>query len=102
MKDLFFLSRTYGNAGKGGKIEVDYTFTYPNLSVPTHKQDGPITKNSSSASATSARRTSNVKESRTHKPEAVLSKSRSDIWKRTGVVALHDCDLKVSYSDLFG
>ncbi|TVU30484.1 hypothetical protein EJB05_22111, partial [Eragrostis curvula] len=59
-----------------------------------HQGDGPITKNSSSSSATSARRTSNVKGSQTQKPEAVVSKSRSDIWKRTGIVALHDCNLK--------
>jgi hypothetical protein len=87
---------------KGENRSRLYTFTYPILSVLTPKQDGPITKNSSSTSAISARRNSNVKESRTQKPEAVVSKSRSDIWKRTGVVALHDCDLKVSYSDLFG
>ncbi|KAL6643153.1 hypothetical protein ACP70R_021334 [Stipagrostis hirtigluma subsp. patula] len=57
-----------------------------------HQGDGPITKNSSS-SATSARRASNVKENQTPKPETV-SKSRSVIWKRTGIVALHDCNLQ--------
>jgi hypothetical protein len=51
--------------------------TYPNFSVPTPKQDGPIRKNSSGTSATSARRTSNVKENRTQKPKAVVSKSQS-------------------------
>ncbi|KAK3153843.1 hypothetical protein QOZ80_2BG0182230 [Eleusine coracana subsp. coracana] len=59
-----------------------------------HQGDGPITKNSSISSATSVRRTSNVKENWTEKPEPVVNKSRSDIWKRTGIVALHDCDLK--------
>ena len=65
------------------------------FSVPTLKQDGPITKNSSS-SATSVTRASNVKERQTQKPEAVVGKSRAERWKLTGVVALHDCDLKVS------
>ncbi|RLN15833.1 plant intracellular Ras-group-related LRR protein 8 [Panicum miliaceum] len=58
-----------------------------------HQGDGPITKNSSS-SATSVARTSNVKERQTQKPEAVVGKSRAERWKLTGVVALHDCDLK--------
>ncbi|KAL6842333.1 hypothetical protein ACP4OV_027760 [Aristida adscensionis] len=58
-----------------------------------HQGDGPITKNTSS-SATSTRRTSNVKETQTPKGETVVSKSRSVIWKRTGIVALHDCDLQ--------
>lgn len=70
------------------------------FSLSTLKQDGPITKNSSS-SATTVRRPSNVKENQTQKPEAIVTKSRSERWKLTGVVALHDCDLKVSYSDLF-
>jgi len=70
------------------------------LSLSTLKQDGPITKNSSS-SATTIKRPSNVKENQTQKPEAVVTKSRSERWKLTGVVALNDCDLKVSYSDLF-
>lgn len=59
-----------------------------------HQGDGPITKNSSS-SATTVRRPSNVKENQTQKPEAVVTKSRSERWKLTGVVALNDCDLKV-------
>lgn len=68
--------------------------------LSTLKQDGPITKNSNS-SATTVRRPSNAKENQAQKPEAVVTKSRSERWKLTGVVALHDCDLKVSYSDLF-
>ncbi|CAD6212757.1 unnamed protein product [Miscanthus lutarioriparius] len=59
-----------------------------------HQGDGPITKNSSS-SATTIKRPSNVKENQTQKPEAVVTKSRSERWKLTGVVALNDCDLKV-------
>jgi len=59
-----------------------------------HQGDGPITKNSSS-SATTVRRPSNAKENQAQKPEAVVTKSRSERWKLTGVVALHDCDLKV-------
>ncbi|KAJ1295346.1 hypothetical protein BS78_01G216600 [Paspalum vaginatum] len=58
-----------------------------------HQGDGPITKNSSN-SATSVRRPSNVKENQTQRPETVVSKSRSERWKLTGVVALNDCDLK--------
>ncbi|XP_062205484.1 plant intracellular Ras-group-related LRR protein 8 [Phragmites australis] len=58
-----------------------------------HQGDGPITKNSS-IPTTTARKTSNVKESQTQKPEAAVNKSRSERWKLTGVVALHDCDLK--------
>ncbi|KAG2548710.1 hypothetical protein PVAP13_9KG219800 [Panicum virgatum] len=58
-----------------------------------HQGDGPITKNSSS-SATSVTRASKVKERQTQKPEAVVGKSRAERWKLTGVVALHDCDLK--------
>lgn len=72
-----------------------YVFDTTYFSVPTLKQDGPITKNSSS-SATSVTRTLNVKEHQTQKPEAVVGKSRAERWKLTGVVALHDCDLKVS------
>ncbi|WVZ59161.1 hypothetical protein U9M48_009353 [Paspalum notatum var. saurae] len=56
------------------------------------KLDGPITKNSSSS--TSVRRPSNVKENQTQRPETVVSKSRSERWKLTGVVALNDCGLK--------
>lgn len=59
-----------------------------------HQGDGPITNNSSS-SATTVRRPSNVKENQTQKPEVVVTKSRSERWKLTGVVALQDCDLKV-------
>ena len=77
-----------------------YVFDTTYFSVPTLKQDGPITKNSSS-SATSVTRASNVKERQTQKPEAVVGKSRAERWKLTGVVALHDCDLKVSDYNLF-
>jgi hypothetical protein len=38
----------------------------------------------------------NVKERQTQKPEAVVGKGRAERWKLTGVVALHDSDLKVS------
>ncbi|XP_039827948.1 plant intracellular Ras-group-related LRR protein 8-like isoform X1 [Panicum virgatum] len=62
-------------------------------SLGLHQGDGPITKNSSS-SATSVTRASNVKERQTQKAEAVVGKSRAERWKLTGVVALHDCDLK--------
>jgi hypothetical protein len=48
-------------------IEVTYPNFYLNFSAPTPKQDGPITKNSSGTSATSARRTA----------KAVVSQSRS-------------------------
>ncbi|CAN6310930.1 unnamed protein product [Urochloa humidicola] len=58
-----------------------------------HQGDGPITKNSSS-SATSVTRTPNVKERQTQKPETIVGKTRAERWKVTGVVALHDCDLK--------
>lgn len=58
-----------------------------------HQGEGPITKNTNS-SATGVRRPSNVKETRTQRPETVVSKSRSERWKLTGIVALHDCDLK--------
>ena len=76
-----------------------YVFDMTFFSVPTLKQDGPITKNSSS-SATSVTRASNVKERQTQKAEAV-GKSRAERWKLTCVVALHDCDLKVSDYNLF-
>ncbi|GJN20767.1 hypothetical protein PR202_gb08184 [Eleusine coracana subsp. coracana] len=90
-------------AGRTIPVEVPAAATTAELKrlLQPLTNDGPITKNSSISSATSVRRTSNVKENWTEKPEPVVNKSRSDIWKRTGIVALHDCDLKVSYSDLF-
>ncbi|KAG8091812.1 hypothetical protein GUJ93_ZPchr0012g19803 [Zizania palustris] len=58
-----------------------------------HQGDGPITKNSS-VPVPSARRASNVKGSQPQKLETNISKSRSERWKLTGIIALSDCSLK--------
>ncbi|XBJ08782.1 hypothetical protein VPH35_014001 [Triticum aestivum] len=57
-----------------------------------HQGEGPITKNSSGL-APSAKRTSNVKDNQTLKPE-IISKSRAERWKITGVIALSGSSLK--------
>uniref|UniRef100_R7WEB7 Uncharacterized protein n=1 Tax=Aegilops tauschii TaxID=37682 RepID=R7WEB7_AEGTA len=57
-----------------------------------HQGEGPITKNSSGL-APSAKRTSNVKDNQTLKPE-IISKSRAERWKITGVIALSGSNLK--------
>jgi hypothetical protein len=75
-----------------------YLICYNQL-ASTIQQDGPITKNSSGPAAT-VKRTSNIKENHTQKQE-IVSKSRSERWKITGVIALSDSSLKVSDSNLF-
>ena len=64
------------------------------------EQDGPIKKPTSSSQSTTRRIISNNRDSQLHKTETRIEKSRAERCKKTGVVTLSECQLRVQAKSL--